>query len=633
MIQAAAVSAELPYSIGIVKDLGVSAAPPASVPSAALGLPQSVLRSDHQAVAAALGQAAIESKRSASASDSALHTAETSPVAGALSAIALATNDAGPGFDGAAVESRTLPVRADEDLLGQALEISRMRDSSLLPLGLDEFMTEAGITDPIKRAMLVGSFHLSPLMDARVVHQAIADELVARGINRRAHALAVIDNFSLLPIPKKRAFVEDVVESILYVLDDTINFGRLDEVEGRAKKFGMSPVDLSAFLKDWKKLGENGYQAAKLALLELLQNGSSSLKNGVARAHRRSAGLSWWEWCSPAKIWDWATARSIRRPPLTKGAYKIELMENGSDFRLEEHPAYDTGQLQKYLGGTFSSMQARFLSQNLDLLSRSQMSWVKEQPFWKDMPAEVQGRLAERESRLASIELWADLLAYWQRQLKEMREAQQAYVTDEPVDLKILLVKVQVAFQRAQGDAKKMTDALSGMARHLGSADQLMIAREALKCTREASFSEDMLEAAMLQILSNVTPQEEPDSLQMVLAVLHESRRISYLSSRDTVFRAARDFVQNHRLSPESEKSIKDEILAQVSTNYEALWAGLALNNLGSSWQRARTLNEGEIMATIAYQKKRLEATAAQERIALPAALTSMVSPALEPAG
>ncbi len=526
-------------------------------------------------VAAALsGLLAIEPEPSAAESASPALPAGAAPGVQALAALAEAGDGEAGRFDGAAV------VPADAGLFERALAAAEGRREelpSLHPEYLEAAIQALGITDPAEKAALVGGQHLRPVLEAGLVHQAVADALVSHGVTRREDALGAVRYFDLLPRARKRRLVTEVLEKVLDSLGGELDVANVGSLQSRANAYRMTAPEYAAFLKAWRRLQDADFESAKLAILDVLRFADRKFIEGVRRAHRLATVPTLGECLRLNDVVDWFRHRSSRRAvPVPIGERRVELVESGGGtLEWKDVSAFDWRTVDRYLATASPRDRTFFLSSHARSMSVEQLTALRDRPYWGATPEQGQtilkGTLAVQRNQRAALEAT----------FARLRAAREALVVglgrrepSDPIDPEVVTRRLRESKTRGWGDGSVdgMRTLLYEYASRLKSDDRPAVARAYLDAVSEV-WSTDMFpgEAYGVAIVELGRGAGDVHFREVTLLFLKAARRLKF-RQRLAVYRAARDAAADRPLSGRTAAILRDEMAEHAGIDRARMW-------------------------------------------------------------
>lgn len=494
--------------------------------------------------------------------------------------------------DGAAVFDR---AAREERLFDKVLNASEKAEDEILASdqkNLEEALQDLDITDDVERAKFMGAMKLKPLLESDIVYHAIAQEMASRGFKNGNDALRLSRNFSLLSKQDKREFVDNVIDRILYVLDDRVDLTNIKSLKNRANLLKTTEIELTQFLKTWKRLRESNYEEAKVVILDMLHRGNdNAFLARLKAAYKEVVGFNWFR------------SRPLASPLLKKQKpYDSALILDEAQAELLENEAFKTAALEKYLKATHPSMHEHFLERSFTELTRGQLQALHGWPLWASLSSGLKEKISIRKLRL-------DTLAEGAEKLQDAREELQALrleignqdaaggLAADPATTKNIIAQIRAARKSSDDDdtIEAMRTIVKENADRLPSASYAKVAKAILAQSEEFSYDEDRVVAYQI-ILDHSRRLAESDFVSVAIALLKDAKENQVDEGEILeVFRSLCGLGRDRAFGPASENAIKKAISAQVADFSYSENSAEAIGIIAEAWsggRPARTLDE-----------------------------------------
>jgi len=232
-------------------------------------------------------------------------------------------------------------------------------DASLLPSAAyaEVAMKKLDLVTEAEREIFTKAMKLKPLLDSEILHEAISSEASMRGFKGKASVERLFNIFNALPTDQKESLIDGVIQNILFIFGEKIDFSNIDQISNLASSYKMTKADVFSVIKSFENMPATHFEEAKLVILDFFRNPSPALLQRVVTLQK---------FLNP------------NYPLLGRPQFRLEA---GRDDRLQD--------FSKYLGASNTRIKIYFLDQNWDQLSTDQLMMVEKDKAWPLFPLNI----------------------------------------------------------------------------------------------------------------------------------------------------------------------------------------------------------------------------------------------------
>ncbi|MGK5087373.1 hypothetical protein WDW86_07425, partial [Bdellovibrionota bacterium FG-2] len=286
-------------------------------------------------------------------------------------------------------------------ILADLVKNGKSENSEALLAAIEEGYREYGVFTQADRAYFLKIEKLRPLFNTGIVHEALLDELAARGFHKPKDIEAVIKLITSMPGDSSLDLVEKTTARIVGILGDDKHLANHQEILATAKHYHMSPEEMGQLLNAWKEIHERDPEFEELKsilILNLYQDKADLIATLKARRTWRKRVVRWFH--------------QRRKKQKTSVAYDEVVKEKDPQAAslLYGTEAIKTADLVKSLENQpKSSLQGYLISQNYKLLTPKQLEQLLKDWNHVISPA-LKKKLLERLEDFAQFKTLIDRL-------------------------------------------------------------------------------------------------------------------------------------------------------------------------------------------------------------------------------